>query len=313
MKKQLLFIAIAVFTGVGLFGQQVQNPGFENWEDAGASIDEPTEWSSLQTSDNSIINPLAPVVWGQSSDAHTGNYALKLFNVTAMGTIVATGAITNGRVHAEFDPSASYMFTDPNDEQWHTVLTTRPDSVVVWAKYTPVNGDTANVKVLLHVDEGTLPPLPENQGNWIAFAQISIVGTVDTWTRFSVPFTYFSNDNPQYMLIVATAGADYTPQDGSTVLYDDFELIYNSTGIEEQSGEDFLVYSDNDHSIILNEKIQNSFGDATLQLFSLNGKLVWKGQVSSNRIILSGSVHSGLYIVKVNSKAGSYSQKLFLK
>ncbi|MEA3476620.1 MAG: hypothetical protein U9R60_00445, partial [Bacteroidota bacterium] len=42
--------------------QQFENPGFEDWEDAGTVIEEPTNWSSIKTSDaGQIINDAAPV------------------------------------------------------------------------------------------------------------------------------------------------------------------------------------------------------------------------------------------------------------
>jgi hypothetical protein len=313
MKKILLSGTLVLILGFQLFSQQVQNPGFETWENAGTDIDEPVDWSSIKTSDNSVINPLAPIVWGQSTDAHTGTYSLELFNVLSMGTFVVTGTITNGRVHAEFDPSAGYIFTDPNDEQWHTVLTERPDSVVVWAKYTPQGNDTAQVKVLLHINDGTLPPSPENQANWIAYSQINITGTVDTWTRFSMPFNYFSEENPQYMLIVATAGSGFSPQEGSIVLLDDFELIYNSTGIQEKPNDEMLIYAAANHTIVLNNFARYDLQGSTLELFTTDGALILRKNISSNRTTIDPAVNGGLYLIRITGKDWSYSQKLLLK
>ncbi len=106
--------------------QQFENPGFEDWEDAGTVIEEPTNWSSIKTSDaGQIINDAAPVVWAQSDDAHSGNYSLKLFN-TAAFTIVASGTISNGRVHADFNPELGYVYTQHDDDRWHTALAVIP-------------------------------------------------------------------------------------------------------------------------------------------------------------------------------------------
>ena len=62
------------------FSQQLDNNGFENWEDIGTSIEEPIDWSSTKTSDNPSLNGFAPQVIERSSDAHSGSYSAKLTN-----------------------------------------------------------------------------------------------------------------------------------------------------------------------------------------------------------------------------------------
>ena len=37
-------------------------------------------------------------------DGHSGNYSLELINVSTFG-VVANGTVTNGQVHADFDPN----------------------------------------------------------------------------------------------------------------------------------------------------------------------------------------------------------------
>jgi len=91
--KQFLLIGILFFAvAFSLVAQQLSNPGFEAWEDAGTVADEPVKWSSIKTSDaGDFINNFAPVVWGQSADAHSGSYSLELTNV--MSIVLATGTI----------------------------------------------------------------------------------------------------------------------------------------------------------------------------------------------------------------------------
>jgi len=298
---------------ISLLGQQIENPGFENWEDAGTVIDEPVNWSSIKTGDGGdIINSAAPVVWGQSDDAHTGNFSVELFNVFTFG-IVATGTTTNGRTHPDFVPDDAYAFTDPNDDRWHTVLTGHPDSVAIWAKYTPQENDTAQVKVLLHTGDGTLPATPENEDNKIAYAQINIAGTVDTWTQFKAPFTWFSEDNPEYMLIVITAGNGTQAIEGSRVWYDDIELIYNPASIIDIPANKGLIYATG-NTIYLNKLPQNHLTGSTIEITNLNGSVVFSTQVSSNKIDLKGDhFSSGLYLVRVYGKEINYTQKIYLK
>ncbi len=292
--------------------QQLQNPGFEDWEDINYGLEEPVDWSSIKTSDGGdIINAAAPVVWEQSDDAHSGNYSIKLFNVSIF-SIVATGTLTNGRVHADYDPEAGYVFTDPEDEQWHTSLTDRPDSVAFWVKYSPRLDDSATVQVLLHIDEGTLPPTPENMANWIAFAEIKIGGTYDTWTKFTAPFTYFCTGDPEYVLVVLTSGNGTTPVEGSYALFDDIELIYDPSGIEDNPMADVYIFTDGEN-IYMENMPKDFYMNATIDIISLSGNKVLSSRINSNQINISQSaVSKGIYIVRIVGQNKVYTQKLLI-
>jgi hypothetical protein len=314
MKKTLLFAVLAIIFTFGLSAQQFQNASFENWEDAGTVEYEPVDWSSIKTSDaGDLINNAAPVVWGISDDAHEGVHSVQLTNVLTLGTIIATGTITNGRVHASFNPAEGYVFTDPDDERWNTTLTGRPDSVAVWMKYFPQGNDTAQAKFVLHTGEGTLPATPENQDNWVAYAQINVAGTVDTWTRFSVPFTYFSENNPEYILSILTSGAGLVPIEGSIVRYDDLELIYNPSGIGDIAGTEALIYSSG-NTIFLDKLPQNYLNNSTIEILNLSGSTVYTAQITSNRVSLQQHLFTeGLYFVRISGDETGYTQKIYLK
>jgi len=115
MRKSILSVILIIAIPLWVFSQQqLQNPGFEEWEDAGTVRDEPVNWSSIKTSDNDTLNTPAPVVWDISDDAHSGNYSIKLFNVRIWG-IMATGILTNGIVHPSFIPDSGYVYTVPED------------------------------------------------------------------------------------------------------------------------------------------------------------------------------------------------------
>ena len=232
MKKTILIGLITAAFSVSAYSQQQpQNTGFENWETiSGLSTQEPVDWSSIKTSDGGgIINGLAPYVWDKSTDAHTGTYSVKLFNVTApIGGIIVSGIVTNGRIHAELSGNG-WAYTDTGNEQWRTALTQKPDSVVIWAKYTPVSGDVAQVKALLHTGSAKIPDAA--QTNWISLAEINISNTVSTWTRFSAPFNYFNNTTPQYILFVVSS-AGTSAHVGSIAYFDDLELIYNEPELD---------------------------------------------------------------------------------
>ncbi len=304
-----LFILIIT---LGAYGQGIENGGFEFWEDAGTVIDEPTNWSSIKTSDaGSLINNAAPVVWGQSDDAHTGNYSINLFNVSSFG-IVATGTITNGRIHADFNPEVSYSYTSLEDAGWNTPFTGRPDSVVVWAKFEPSGSDTAQVKILLHKGDGSLPPNPDNEGNRVGYAQINITGTVNSWTRFAAPFVYSNSDNPEYLLAVLTSGAGTQAVEGSKAYYDDLQLVGDASYISSQALSDASVHASKGYLYLENFPDDFTQG-ATAYLYTLSGSLAWTKNLENHQSKIKIDTDKGPYILKISGKEGHFSQKLFIR
>lgn len=313
MKRTLLFLAL--FTNIALIlnlnaQTQPENPSFEDWEDVGLPIDEPVNWSSIKTSDNSTTNPLAPVVWGQSTDAHTGSYSFKLFNVETIGSIVAAGTATNGRVHADFNPNNGFVFTDVNDPRWNTPCTDRPDSLVAWVKYYPEQGDVGKIRALLHTGYGRLPD--STQTNWIGMAEMDIVGTIDNWTRLSANFEYFNNNTPEYLLINMYSGNGTTPVKDSWALIDDVELIYNQGSINAVQDNNIDIYS-HEENIFINWHISGQVNNAQLIILDISGRAIWEGAIESNQL---KSIHldtpGGIYICKINAGSNVYSRKLFI-
>ena len=48
MRKFYLTCGVVLIIQAGFSQTQIDNAGFENWENAGTTVDEPTEWSSLK-------------------------------------------------------------------------------------------------------------------------------------------------------------------------------------------------------------------------------------------------------------------------
>ena len=206
---------------------QLDNPSYEAWTNVGQASQEPAEWSSLKTSDGgAFINALVPQLCWRSTDAHTGSYSVNLRTVSSVAGD-ANGLLTNGRVHAELAVENSYMFTVQDDAQWNTTMTSRPDSIVGWFKADPETGDRPNVGALLHVDDGRLPAFG-TEGNYVAGASWKgPYAQVTEWTRFSAPFQYLNNAQPEWILLILTAGDSAGSSVGTQVWYDDLALIYN--------------------------------------------------------------------------------------
>lgn len=222
-----LLFALVLSRCLGMAQPQLDNPSYEAWTNVGQASQEPAEWSSLKTSDGgAFINALVPQLCWRSTDAHTGSYSVNLRTVSSVAGD-ANGLLTNGRVHAELAVENSYMFTVQDDAQWSTTMTSRPDSIVGWFKADPETGDRPNLGALLHVDDGRLPAFG-TEGNYVAGASWKgPYAQMTEWTRFSAPFQYLNDTQPEWILLILTAGDSAGSQVGTQVWYDDLALIYN--------------------------------------------------------------------------------------
>lgn len=232
MKKTLLFSACMLMAAIGFSQTQFENPGFEGtWQTGGdiaGSEPEPIEWSSLKSAD--ALTGFAPIVaFQETTNPHSGTYCVRLKVVNSFG-VNANGLLTNGRVHADFNPDNGYVYTEDTDAKWNTPFTDMPDSLVFWVKHAPVSGDKSKVEVLLHdlSHDGELPH-DGTTSHWVGKARVDITGAIGSWTRMSAPFEYFSGGPaaPTHMLAVISAGDSTIAVANTEMWIDDLELIYN--------------------------------------------------------------------------------------
>jgi hypothetical protein len=312
MNKLLLLVVILSFGMISYSQIQLQNAGFEQWEDVGLGTDnmEPVHWSSIKTSDNTNLNPLAPVVWFKSTDAHSGNYSVELQNVETI--LVATGTLTNGRVHSDLDPANQYIFTNPNDSKYNCPIIFRPDSVVGWYKFYPVNNDTIQVRVVLHKGYAKIPD--DNMTNWVGQAFFkSGSDTVDQWTRFSVPFEYYSQDNPEYALVILNSGNGFDAQPNSIAYFDDIELIYNTppNAIRANRQQNISLYLDDSRQLSLKGIPLTTY--KSLRIIDITGRQIWTCPITSDQVDLSGlNLIRGIYLVTLKNDQNIFVQKLII-
>lgn len=312
MKRLILSIA-TIISILSTFGQQLENSGFETWENVGSPTEEPTDWSSIKTSDVSSLNSLAPQVENRSTDAHSGSYSVYLENKSAGFGIIANGIVTNGRIHADTDPSQGYVFTNSSDGQWNTPFTGRPDSLVGWYKYTPSSTDHGKAEIVLHT--GTSAQLPENgtASSFVGAARFDMPNaTISSWTRFSVPFHYFNASTPDYALMVLTSGDSTLAKNGSKAWFDDLEMVYNPLSVEEKEEESISVnYFDNQIHVT---NVANSKGETEIQLIDLQGRIVDNVQwEQSNPLNWSVDVPDGVYCIRVVIHGKTIVRKLFIQ
>ena len=294
MKSLHIIFALLIINGT--LSQQLENSGFEQWENVGTGEEEPLSWSSTKTSDNSSLNGLAPQVISRSTDAHTGSYAAKLVNKNVpFVNIVANGILTNGIVHTTTNPQDSYVYTDVNSSDHSQPFTSFPDSIVGWYKYAPQGNDVGNIQVLLHGSYGQLPV--DASTSIIALAEFDFSAN-SNWTRFSTPFIYYPTiNNPSYILCNISAGDSTQAVANSELKIDDLELIYNTTKIPDQSTNSINVTYLNDHL-----QFSNVVNEINYAIYNLQGQLMNIGKIDRYNRNVSITLESGIYFIFIQSK-----------
>ncbi|MEC8616583.1 MAG: PCMD domain-containing protein [Bacteroidota bacterium] len=294
MKNLHMIFALLIFNGT--LAQQLENSGFEQWENVGTGEEEPLSWSSTKTSDNSSLNALAPQVISRTTDAHTGSYAAKLINKNVpFVNVVANGIVTNGIIHTTTNPQDSYVYTDVNSSNHSQPFTSYPDSIVGWYKYTPQGNDLGNIQVLLHASYGQLPI--DASTSVIALADFDFSAN-SNWTRFSTPFVYYPTINmPAYILCNISAGDSTLAVANSELKIDDLELIYNSTLITNETNNSLKVTYINDFL-----QFSNITKKMNYTIFNTQGQIVNMGIIDRYNRIINMPLKSGIYFISAQSK-----------
>ncbi|HRO76108.1 MAG TPA: T9SS type A sorting domain-containing protein [Crocinitomicaceae bacterium] len=124
----------------------------------------------------------------------------------------------------------NYNFSKRSDANFSEAFTGKPDSLVVWIKYTPVTAtDQARISATIHDDYDYRDPEDANATPHVVAKAELDYGKTNGWKRLSIPFIYSGQaTTPAYILITFTTNK--TPGGGKAndeVLIDDLEMIYN--------------------------------------------------------------------------------------
>lgn len=315
MKRNLLVIIYALLLVPFLMAQnQIENPGFEDWETitvGSIEIEEPVNWSTIKTSDNPTISGLAPLNWEKSEDAHSGQYCIKLFNTSALGGIPVVGTMCNGQYHSLIQTELAYSFTNPEDPRWNTPFTTRPDSIAFWLKSFPMEGDTLQFQALLHVGYAQIPVTPETADNWVGYTRADLPGTYENWTRISLPFEYYDERSPEYIFMILASGNGTNSIEGSVAYYDDLEIIGGEQAIHDNPLDRVDIHISNG-ALIVENMPEDLIKHANIEIIDLTGRKTWQSDIHSNIIPLSSANKlNGLYIVKITTEKYTVSRKIY--
>lgn len=315
MKKTLLFSAIAITTAS--FGQmQIGNSDMELWEAVSGS-QEPVNWNSFLTAQGGFSGFAANQIEASSivRPGSTGTKSARIWSRNAGFGVTANGNLTLGKINmgsATPANSANYNFSMTSDPNFSEALTDTPDSLVFWARFTPIDTvmSMARVKATLHDNYDYRDPEDATSSTHVvAIAELNYSKTSGAWKRFSVPFDYTGPATGNTHILI-TFTTNMTPGGGDPndeVLIDDIQLIYNVNTISENVEEDVVVYLNNTtNELFFDQKLHNEL----YAIYNALGQKIQSGKVDGS---VTFEHNSGVYFVHVETKEGTRAVQVFKK
>jgi hypothetical protein len=288
MKKVLLLYFLLI---AGLKSQaQLLNPGFEfTRTDGGAS-----NWIAFVMSQWPCDDYAGwDSTYFQTTDAHSGNYALELRNAYCENTFFGGHARAS-----EFDSIYSFIVGDPYSD--------RPESFSFYYKFFPEGGDKVQVTIRTGDDITT-----------VADAEYFVSDAASVYTKLYIPLTYYISNNPtrvemEFHIVNDTAQVHY----GTKFQVDD--INGETTGINEPHRAGSLVCypTKATNELYVSTKDLNGDMDGMVIITDASGKML-----SSHTARLGGSqpvkidvsaLPAGVFFVTLHAKGSTYTGR-FIK
>lgn len=328
--KKLYAFSMALFLGslIAVTAQNLNNTGFENWENYGSATEEPNDWNSFKTASGPLTTFAAQQI--KRSDVvrpgTTGIYSAVIWSRSTMG-IVANGNMTTGQINmGNVVPTNqdNYNITRTADPLFSEAFTASPDSVVFWAKFVPASGnntDSARMRAVIHDAYDYRDPTtsdPSAPNHVVAQATLNFAKTDGQWARKAVAF---DNSGPAstraFMYLTFTT--NMTPGGGSggdSLYVDDLEMIYGSISILEPSFTDaFAVYAA-EGQLVVRLHFETA-AQTDIAIYNMAGQRVLGTQkrlASATETFDLSNLEQGIYIVDVQRPGGvRHTQKFAVR
>jgi len=241
------------------------------------TIEQPTDWWSF---DQSFYNQTGNTYVTKSTDTQDGVSSMRIETTPELVNLNIPALVSNGT----FDFGIGW-FVDGEP------FNAQPDTFSVKYKYTPSGIDTAYVLV----------------ESWNANG--SQVDTTDmlpntTWSTHNIELSF--TEAPDSMRISFYSGDNV----GSVLLIDDIQFIGGDLGFNDSELLEWSMYP----NPATNEFTLTNVNNAQIEIYDLNGKLVYNNQVSNYQINVSTlDWQNGIYLVKIISNNLVQTKKLVIK
>lgn len=214
MNKILLLCAIFISTSK-IFGQQIQNGGFENWTTTQSA--EPNNWAS-----NNFMAGMggSPFVT-QSTTAHSGSYAVQMVTASAFNPMSQHTDTVPGFIFTGMAPTGPGTFPVNG-----IALSQHADSLIAWYKYAPAGADSFMIMVATTKWNGT--------GRDTTSKTMFKGGASANFVKLSLPLHY-TMMTPSDSIYIEIASSNHRGgKIGSTLIVDDVSLVFGTTSINEK-------------------------------------------------------------------------------
>jgi hypothetical protein len=294
MKKITLLLIILIARFSANAQVPTPNPGFEL-----QSVDSvPLYWGALtlfaiqiDSNGNSLDSLVFDgKLYGTTTDAHTGNYALELRNAYDFTNQVGYP----GRVDAMQDSNQFYSpsldFTNLGN----------PDVVSFYYKYQPMGNDSAYA-IIYVTDEFTTT---------IGTGEITLGGTVNTYTQVNIPVNYFAPGNAALiMFIISNSTPTGTTTLGTRMQVDDVSIT-TTTGISYAVGGENINVSPTPANSLMHITCSQKIDE--INVYDINGRLTQRIKGDQKTIDCSMWLE-GMHLLKISSGNKIFSKKTIIK
>lgn len=281
--KSLLFFFTLCLSLSGLRAQeQLPNSGFENWSNAGGFFNpyqDPDNWNTVNSATSSL-GVFTATRATASAFVYSGQSALKLEtrNLPLVNQVVP-GLCVIGDINI-----------DEESVEGGISFTSRPLAINGWFQYYPAGIDTGQIGLFLtrwNDVTGTRDTIGTG-GFWA-------LGQTSSYTFFSGPVEYFSDENPDTIQVALVSSSAVSPRAGSELYIDALSLEYIVTDLIAAQGGSARVFPNPADSEIWFEVS----GARAIEAYSQNGRLAASYSLSEGQQNINlGDLARGYYVLR---------------
>lgn len=302
MNKLIYTIVIAMFFSINICDaqQDIVNGDFEFWDTIPGTngLEDPVGWKSNNQTIHNCPNGNYITGISKSTDAYSGNFALKINPINNIGGWGDNAGIvlTPGNC-SYFD-----CFDLPCDQN---LVTYRHGKIVGYYKYfqDPAVYDTVRLV--------SIQPLYDSLGN--AWDNLSFTykwfQPANVWTYFEIPVQYFYG--PSFQGVVFNLGVKFfstniSPTPSGYFLLDSLAIVPDlTTGLTKQSKNSLIILSPNPADEILTISCIEPF--YYFEIMDLRGSIVKIGSFSKTLDVTY--LKKGIYFVRLQGKEKTIVEK----
>lgn len=308
----LLFVSACI-----LGFAQIPNAGFEMW----TSDTQADGWNSSFSFNRTIETGYFPIpieieysAAEQTTDAHSGSYAMKLVpyttNIMMLGDITIPGICQLGGFdlssleNGDLSDLAEFDFDFTNLMYGGAPCHETPLKVKAWLKYFS-DEDTCTILVLATRRNNNIVEI-------VARGELKIGETVTNYTQFEVPVETLIEGAVPDSINIVFAGASSRNCSEITELFVDDVTLETAAGIYDLNNFLFSVSPNPATDKVTLKSISTEAYDACL--YDMNGRLMWQGTHLHDRTDIDVSVYAkGTYVVTITQNGKVRSEKVMIQ